>query len=354
MQIDVQLNTDISPKHPLRFRNARDAHNRLALLGLAGAGATVMYFLDPERGKHRRHLVRDQLVHVRHMTEDALSTTARDLKNRTQGLVASTRSRFENGETEGNTPSRRPEFAQTHWTPATRLLSGLTGTALTVYALRRRGPFGSLMGIVGTALLTRGLTNLPIKRLTGVGAGRRAVDVRKTITVHAPVERVFPFFTEWENWPQWMSHVQDVRVTGSDRTLPRTHWVVDGPAGTSVEWDAMTTSLIPNEELAWKSVEGSTIQHSGVIRFTPTSDGATTIGIHMSYNPPAGAIGHAVATFFGRDPKHQLDDDLVRLKTTIETGTPPHDAAQSSSKQRMPLGTRAMDDTLDSRDEMQA
>ena len=34
----------------------------------------------------------------------------------------------------------------------------------------------------------------------------------------------------------------------------------------------------------------------------------------------AGAVGHAVATIFGVDPKHAMDDDLVRLKTLLEAG----------------------------------
>jgi hypothetical protein len=38
------------------------------------------------------------------------------------------------------------------------------------------------------------------------------------------------------------------------------------------------------------------------------------------YNAPAGALGHAVAKLFGADPKSELDDDLVRLKSLIEYG----------------------------------
>jgi hypothetical protein len=29
-----------------------------------------------------------------------------------------------------------------------------------------------------------------------------------------------------------------------------------------------------------------------------------------------------------RDPKKEMDEDLLRMKTLIETGNPPHDAAQ--------------------------
>lgn len=47
----------------------------------------------------------------------------------------------------------------------------------------------------------------------------------------------------------------------------------------------------------------------------------------MSYQPAAGTVGHVVAKLPGDDPKHQLDDDLVRMKTYLETGKPPRAAA---------------------------
>lgn len=222
-----------------------------------------------------------------------------------------------------------PELAQEHWAPATRLLTGAAGGALALYAARRRNTVGALLGVGGLALAARGATNLNARRLAGARAGRRAVDVQKTITVNAPVERVFAYFSAWENWPAWMSHVREVQRTGAVAGNDRTHWVVDGPAGVPVAWDAITTKLVPNEAIGWKSVEGAAVGHEGLVRFRPTADGATTIDVRMSYNPPAGAIEHAVAAFFGRDPKQQMDDDLARLRTTIETGNPPSDAARS-------------------------
>jgi uncharacterized membrane protein len=40
----------------------------------------------------------------------------------------------------------------------------------------------------------------------------------------------------------------------------------------------------------------------------------------MGYTPPAGVLGHAVASLFGSDPKHAMDEDLARLKTLLEQG----------------------------------
>ena len=48
----------------------------------------------------------------------------------------------------------------------------------------------------------------------------------------------------------------------------------------------------------------------------------------MSYNPPGGAIGHAIARLFGADPKSEMDADLARVKAFLESGTPARDAAQ--------------------------
>jgi uncharacterized membrane protein len=223
----------------------------------------------------------------------------------------------------------RFELAQENWAPAVRLLTGVAGAAVVLYALRRRDALASLLGLGGVVLLARGATNTPVRRLVGVGAGRRAVDIRKTVTIDAPPARVYAFLTEWEQWPQWMTHVRQVTSRGMQGGLPRTHWVVDGPLGVPVSWDAVTTLLIPNEEIAWKTVEGAAVQHAGVIRLIPVDSG-TLVDVRMSYNPPAGVVGHAVARSVGRDPKRQMDADLARLKTTIETGRPPHDASAES------------------------
>jgi len=40
----------------------------------------------------------------------------------------------------------------------------------------------------------------------------------------------------------------------------------------------------------------------------------------MWYRPPAGVLGHYVASLFGADPKSEMDDDMVRLKSLIEIG----------------------------------
>ena len=149
--------------------------------------------------------------------------------------------------------------------------------------------------------------------------------MQKTIAIDAPVEDVFAFWSRYENFPRFMSRVLDVRPSLREG---QSHWKVMGPAGLPVEFDAVLTAFVPDEVLGWRTVEGSTVAHSGIVRFEPTSDGRTRVHILMSYNPPGGRLGHGVAAAFGVDPKRSLDEDLARLKTLIETGRPARDAAQ--------------------------
>jgi uncharacterized membrane protein len=93
-------------------------------------------------------------------------------------------------------------------------------------------------------------------------------------------------------------------------------------------FDTVVTAREENRLLAWRTTDGSMIQHAGRVRFQRNEDGSTTIDIRMTYNPVAGAVGHAVAWLIGADPKHQMDDGLLRMKTFLETGKLPRDAAE--------------------------
>lgn len=53
-----------------------------------GLGALTMYYLDPQQGRRRRSLVRDQLVHARAVARKEASGIAKDVRNRAQGTAA--------------------------------------------------------------------------------------------------------------------------------------------------------------------------------------------------------------------------------------------------------------------------
>jgi uncharacterized membrane protein len=220
----------------------------------------------------------------------------------------------------------RPELLQQRWAPGPRLLAGAAGGGLVCYGLARRGPSGLLAGVAGAAVLARAATNRRLARLTGVGAGRRAVEIQKHLVLDAPVQAVWALWEDYESFPRFMTNVREVRKHQGGRS----HWTVAGPLGTSVSWDAEETRRVPNELLAWTSLPGAAVQHAGVVRLEPVGGDRTRVEVTLSYDPVAGAAGHAVASILGADPKKRLDEDLLRMKTLIEKGRPPHDAATPS------------------------
>jgi uncharacterized membrane protein len=215
------------------------------------------------------------------------------------------------------------ELMQDSWSPAARLMTGMVGTLLMMAGARQRSAMGLALGAVGGGLLARATTNHDLRSL--VGMGRHGITVQKVVNVSAPVDRVFGFWADYRNFPRFMSHVREVRPVDDHRSK----WVVAGPAGVPVQWIAEVTRVVPGTVIEWKSDGGDgAVRHAGSVRFDPNQDGGTRVCVRLTYLPPAGAFGHAVAKLFGADPKSEMDADLLRMKTMIETGNAPHDAAR--------------------------
>jgi uncharacterized membrane protein len=211
--------------------------------------------------------------------------------------------------------SPRWEFMQENWSPAARLVGGGVGAALSWYGLRKSGLVGTAAGLGGLLLLGRAAMNLEVKRLLGVGGGRRGIDVHKTITVDAPADEVFYFWSNYENFPRFMSHVTQVHRSEDGRA----HWTIAGPAGVPVEFDTVETRHEPYRCIAWRTEAGAPVAHAGIVRFEPDG-GGTRITLRLSYNPLGGVLAHALASLFGADPKSAMDEDLVRFKSLLEDG----------------------------------
>ncbi|MEO5970991.1 MAG: SRPBCC family protein [Bdellovibrionia bacterium] len=223
---------------------------------------------------------------------------------------------------QGGNPRKRErrEIFQAHWTPTTRLFVGLGGATLGIYGLARKGVPRAVMSGAGMLALARSITNLETKRLIGIGANRNAITLHKTIQVQAPIQDVYQFWLNFENFPKFMTEIKEVRVA---KDGIRSHWTVQGPLNAPVSWDAEITKNVPSEVLAWKSIPGTLVQNVGQIKFVAEEHGETKLEIDFSYNPPAGALGHTLAKLFGSDPKKKIETSLYEMKQLIEQGPSP-------------------------------
>ena len=187
------------------------------------------------------------------------------------------------------------------------------------------------LGLLGIGLGLAELT-MPgsVTRLIGLRAGARrrarrwmegeGVRIERVTTINRPIEEVFAFWKNFENFPKFMRHLENVHMTGPRRS----HWHAKAPAGMTVAWEAETLEERENEWIAWRSVEGSQIRNSGSVRFqrAPGARG-TEVRVQLQYAPPAGRLGRAIAWMFGEEPDQQIHEDLHRFKQLMETGEIP-------------------------------
>jgi uncharacterized membrane protein len=143
---------------------------------------------------------------------------------------------------------------------------------------------------------------------------------------------VYSYWRNLENLPNFMDHLEEVRVT--DRF--HSHWVARGPLGVNVEWDAEIINDIPPTLLSWKSIGQSDVVSAGSVRFRPAGEHGTQVYVKLQYDPPAGKLGATLAWLVGDDPQKQVAENLRRFKEILETGEVSSGAyRESASSQRM-------------------
>ncbi|HSW23126.1 MAG TPA: SRPBCC family protein [Burkholderiaceae bacterium] len=142
------------------------------------------------------------------------------------------------------------------------------------------------------------------------------ITLSKSLFIEAPIEHVYDTWSNYENFPQFMSSVKSVQPLAGDRS----HWTVRGPAGIGLQFDSIARMERPSE-VAWESEPGSKVSNSGRVTLVPEGYG-TRVNVQLSYRPPAGAMGQAVSSLLGADPKQQFEDDLERMRQFIESRRP--------------------------------
>lgn len=162
------------------------------------------------------------------------------------------------------------------------------------------------------------------------GAG---LAVRRTVTIQRSPEQLYRFWRDFSYLPRFMNDLESVTVLDGQRS----RWVVKAPAGTVVQWEAEILKDMPNELIAWRSVEGADGDNTGLVEFEAAPYGrGTRVTVELAYKPPAGKLGAAVAKLLGQDPDKQVREDLRRFKQLMETGEIPTTEGQSQGS-RVPV-----------------
>jgi uncharacterized membrane protein len=141
-----------------------------------------------------------------------------------------------------------------------------------------------------------------------------AVTVSAGVIVNRPVADAYGLWRDFSRLPEFMVHLESVSADGK-------HWVARRPGGGTVEWDAEIVADVPDQRLAWRSLPHAEVPNAGEVTFGLTPGGRETeVRVRLTYEPPLGSAGNAVARLLGEEPRQQVTDDLRRFKQVLETG----------------------------------
>lgn len=174
--------------------------------------------------------------------------------------------------------------------------------------------------VLGVGVLdVLGTEQLAEARKSPTREGSKASESRvlRSITIGCSRAEAYAHWRDFTHFPAFMEGIESVE-TVSDR---RSRWRARGPLGTSVEWESEIVADRPDELIAWRSVEGSTVYHGGTVHFTdaPREQG-TVVTVEMSYAPPGGKVTSGLLKMFRKEPGQQIGDDLRRFKQLMELG----------------------------------
>jgi uncharacterized membrane protein len=203
-----------------------------------------------------------------------------------------------------------------------RMASAMFGAAALTGAKAIKQPLiKKLLRLTGGFMLYRAISgNCPVtavfKKKTGTDMHVPAVNIKTSVLVNQDKETVMRFWRDLENLPVFMTHLREVRIKDEKRS----HWKIKTITGIPViEWDAEI--LVNNDnELSWRSLPGSMIETAGKIVFENWANNTTQADILITYRPPAGYIGAAVAGLLKGPFEEIVKQDVENFKRYIEQG----------------------------------
>jgi uncharacterized membrane protein len=160
----------------------------------------------------------------------------------------------------------------------------------------------------------KGIGGIASKAMGGGGGGKakktRRLPIQRWTDVAAPVETVYERWTDFEEFPNFMHRVLNVKK-GDDNTI---EW--DEKIWFSKRhWEGEITERRKNERIAWKTTSG--MAHAGVVTFHRMEKNLTRVMVDMDF-VPQGMIEKMASGM--RFVKRAVEADLARFKAYVELG----------------------------------
>ncbi len=131
--------------------------------------------------------------------------------------------------------------------------------------------------------------------------------VEKSIEVNVPIRTAYDQWTQFESFPKFMEHVEQVKQLDDKHLLWRVNM-----GGKEEQYEAEIDEQVPDKKVAWHSTTGA--PNAGTVTFHPDGD-KTRVTLRMEYDPRG--VKENIGSDLGIVSK-DVENDLKRFKDFIE------------------------------------
>ncbi len=140
--------------------------------------------------------------------------------------------------------------------------------------------------------------------------------VERSVTINAPVKKVFDYIANPENQPEWLPgsvEVKDINLT--EERVGSTYKYVYKLAGIRLEGEDITEEFIPNKRIVTRSEGG--IESRWTYTFEPYNDG-TKAGVSVEYTIPIPVLGKLAEAIALKLIEREADHAMANMKDIME------------------------------------
>ena len=138
--------------------------------------------------------------------------------------------------------------------------------------------------------------------------------VERSITINAPVEKVFNYLADPMAQLEWLPSMMDVKDVSGSGVGQHFRWTYK-MAGVLLKGETTVTEHIPNERRVTQSKGGVT---STWIVNLETHDGGTIMGLDIEYTVPIPVIGKIAEKIVLKRNEREADLAMSNIKENME------------------------------------
>lgn len=140
--------------------------------------------------------------------------------------------------------------------------------------------------------------------------------IERTITVNAPVEKIFAYIADPTFQPEWLPGIVEVRdVIQTKEGVGSHHRWVYKMAGMRFEGESTTTEYIPNQRIVSQTKGG--INSTWAWTFEP-HDGETKLKVVVEYTVPVPVLGKLAEALVLKQNEREADLAMANIKAKME------------------------------------